>query len=169
MDLQQNTSQIPSLQKLGIFAGFKASFAILLALHLLVWLSSYPFLVIFYNNPLVYLIQAGLLFVFLVILSYWFIKLQLKNVTQQLISINTNLPVLRQSIFNGVHITTFLLLFEIVIWSFIFTSTVVYKLPQIFGYLAPVFFISTPFFFIAIYMATKTEVDKWIKGLNQDQ
>ncbi|OIP64919.1 hypothetical protein AUK15_02760 [Candidatus Nomurabacteria bacterium CG2_30_43_9] len=151
----------------GVSAGFKASLYTLIALHLLILLSSGFLQKIFLEGEqFVLVIQTTFLFIFISIISGEFSKWQLSKLTEQhsLEILLHNVDFLRQTVFKGVHITSFILLVEIAI-ILRFGAPVMEKLPQSFGYIGLVIFVSTPFFFVATYLAIRNQFRKLFGGI----
>lgn len=161
--------ELRSLRKSGISAGFKASALTLFSFHLLILISSYFFVEIFSKgNQFILIVQASFLFVLLSLISNGFVKSQLHKITEQYGAnvLNTQMPFLKKNVFGGARIASFILFIEIAA-LLRFGAPAMEKLPQIFGYLGLVLFVSTPFFFVAIYLATKNEFNKWEKEFEQ--
>ena len=161
--------ELQPLRKGGLSAGFKASLATLVALHFLILLSSGFFQKIFLEGEqFILVIQTTFLFIFISIISNELTKWQLAKLPEQfsLEILRPNVDFLRQTVFKGAHITSFILLVEVAI-MLRFGAPVAEKLPQSFGYIGLVLFVSAPFFLVAIYLATKNGFRKWFEELEQ--
>ena len=159
--------ELLALQKSGLSAGFKASLYTLIALHFLIFLSSGCFQKIFLEGEqFILVIQTTFLFIFISIISNEFSKWQLSKLPEQhsLEILRQNVHFLKQTVFKGVHITSFVLLVEVAI-MLRFGAPVMEKLPQSFGYIGLVLFVSTPFFFVATYLALRNQFRKLIGDL----
>ncbi|KKS57840.1 MAG: hypothetical protein UV24_C0037G0002 [Candidatus Nomurabacteria bacterium GW2011_GWA2_42_41] len=168
--MQKNiNSELLQLQKSGLSAGFKASLATLVALHLLILLSSGFFEKIFLDGKqFILVVQTIFIYIFISIISGEFFKWQIGIISEQhskdLLYANTSF--LKQTVFKGAHITSFILLVEIAI-MLRFGAPILEKTPDTFGYLGLVLFVSTPFFLVATYLAAKNGFRKWPEELEQ--
>ena len=159
---QKISPELQPLRKSGLYVGFKASLYTLIALHFLIFLSSGFFQKIFLEGEqFILVIQTTFLFIFVSIISNEFSKWQLSKLPEQhsIEILRPNVDFLRQTVFKGVHITSFILLVEVAI-MLRFGAPVMEKLPQSFGYIGLVLFVSTPFFFVATYLAIRNEFRK---------
>lgn len=164
-------SELLPLQKSGLSAGFKASLATLIALHLLILLSSgFSEKIFLDGKQFVLVVQTIFLYIFISIISNEFFKWQISKLSEQhskeLLSANT--PFLKQVVFKGAHITSFILLVEIAI-MLRFGAPILEKTPDTFGYLGLVLFVSAPFFLVATYLAAKNGFRKWFEEPKQDK
>ncbi len=159
------------LRKSGLSAGFKASFATLIALHLLILLSSGFFQGIFLEGgQFILVIQTTLLFIFVSIISNEFTKWQLAKLLEQHSPeiLRPNIDFLRQTIFKGAHITSTILLIEVAI-MLRFGAPIMEKTPDTFGYLGLVLFVSVPFFLVATYLAIRNVSRKLTTNLTPNK
>ena len=164
---QKIDPELLPLQKNGLRAGFKASLFTLITLHLLILLSSGFFQKIFLDGKqFVLVIQTTFLFIFISIISNELTKWQLSKLPEQfsLEILRPNVDFLRQTVFKGVHITSFILLVEIAI-MLRFGAPIMEKTPDTFGYLGLVLFVSVPFFLVATYLAVRNEFRKLFRNI----
>ncbi len=165
---QKIDPELQPLRKSGLSSGFKASLFTLIALHLLILLSSGFFQKIFLEGgQIILVIQTTFLFIFISIIANEFFQWQIGKLSEQhsLDTLRANATFLKQTVFKGAHITSFILLVEIAI-MLRFGAPAAEKLPQSFGYVGLVLFVTAPFFFVATYLAAKNRFRKWLDGLN---
>ena len=164
---QKIDPELQPLRKSGLRAGFKASLFTLIALHLLILLSSGFFQKIFLEGEqFILVIQTTFLFIFVSIISNELTKWQLAKLPEQfsLEILRPNVDFLRQTVFKGAHITSFILLVEVAI-MLRFGAPIMEKTPDTFGYLGLVLFVSVPFFLVATYLAIRNEFRKLIRDI----
>lgn len=164
---QKIDPELQPLRKSGLSLGFKASLYSLIAFHFLILISSGFFQKIFLDGEqFILAIQITFLFIFISIISNEFSKWQLAKLPElhSLEILRPNIDFLRQTVFKGVHITSFILLVEVAI-MLRFGAPIMEKTPDTFGYLGLVLFVSVPFFLVATYLATRNEFRKLFRDL----
>lgn len=164
---QKINLELQPLRKSGLSAGFKASLYSLIALHLLIFISSGFFQKIFLEGEqFILAIQITFLYIFISIISNEFSKWQLAKLPEQysLEILRPNIDFLRQTVLKGAHITSVILLIEVAI-MLRFGAPIMEKTPDTFGYLGLVLFVSVPFFLVATYLAIRNEFRKLIRNI----